>query len=170
MRTKLLSIIIILALGVQYASAEALGPIVLTPLDTHFEAHAAGGAYHAWTHANDPDLWTFDFSAFAGNVDVTISINDYYTPYPDDYDITWDATFLGNTMTAAPGRTFNFSTPAGVHELLVEYVNVNTGISPEANGSWYSIYVDVEGTSIPEPSSLALLLSATLFYRKRTSA
>jgi hypothetical protein len=144
---------LLLACGLP-ARAELVGTVTLTPLSSHFEAHNSRNYAH--TYVNDPDTWDFDLSAFPGMVSIGLKVDDYYTPYPDDYNLYWDATFVGNTVSAYDGQEFNFVTTPATHTLKVEYVNLNQGddYPPDDGGSYYDMWVDAQ--VVPAPGAILL--------------
>jgi hypothetical protein len=140
------------------AQAELLTPVIsLSPGSPTYSASAAFQVPNAWTYPGDPDIWRFDLSAFSSAVNVTVHVNDYYPPYPDDYNLYWDGSLLGNTLTATPGSTFSFSTSNAAHQLTVEYVNLYTGWVPSSGGSYYDL--TVAAAPVPEPETFALMLA-----------
>lgn len=139
------------------ASAELLTPVIsLSPGSPTYGAQANLQTPNAWTFAGDPDIWQFDLSAFSSPVNLSVHVNDWFPPYPDDYNLYWDGSLLGNTLTASPGSTFSFSTSNALHQLTVEYVNLNTGISPEGGGSYYTLNITA---AVPEPETYSMLLA-----------
>jgi hypothetical protein len=145
-RVFTLLVAIIMVLGVTLSvKAETIGPFSLTPASPSFEAHNIV----AWTYVDDPDLWNFDLSGFGSNiVSIALKVDDYYPPYPDDYDLYWDGSFLGNTISPYDGYVFDFDTTQGLHSLRVEYTNRYTGWEPSSGGSWYDLWLDV--VTVPE--------------------
>jgi len=139
------------------AQAELVDTITLTPALSHFEAH--DGTNYAHTYPNDPDTWNFDLSAFSALVLIDLKVDDYSPSWPDDYDLWWDGTFIGNTLSAYDGQEFQFVTTPALHTLKVEYVNVNQSPSypPHAGGSWYDLWVDAEVVPVPGAVLLGLL-------------
>jgi hypothetical protein len=133
--------------------------ISLSPGSPSYEAQGPWQTPYALTFVNDPDIWQFDLSAFSPAVNVTVHVNDYYTPYPDDYNLYWDGTLLGNTLTADAGRTFSFSTLNVAHTLTVEYVNQHTGVSTSGGGSYYDMTIAAAPAPVPEPGTFVMMLT-----------
>jgi hypothetical protein len=135
----ILGLIIVTAGGV---NAELLGTFSITPGSPHFEAH--NGFNNGHTHVGDPDIWSFDFSSFAtSQVSITLKVDDFYTPYPDDYNLYWDGSLLGNTISPYDGHVFNFNTASAQHSLLVEYANIQAVSNPaHFGGSYYDLWLD----------------------------
>jgi hypothetical protein len=170
--TCLVFVGLLLACGLP-ARAEFVGTVALTPVSSHFEAHGDDDpSLIARTYVNDPDTWDFDLSAFPGSVSIDLKVDDNYTPYPDDYDLYWDGTFLGNTVSAYDGQEFNFVTTPATHTLKVEYVNQNypTYPLPHEGGSYYDMWVDAEVTPAPGAVLLGLLGLGTAGVRLRKFA
>jgi len=138
-------IIVITLLFSQFASARDAGSITLTPASPEFYENPAGSVF-----AGDPDIWSVDLSAFSGAVSLTITLLDYYPPLPDDYDVTLNGVFIGNTLTATPGRTFQVSVPPTTSQLKIAYVNAHTGYIPDPGGSGYNLRI-VASLANPDP-------------------
>ena len=144
--------------------------INITPGSPHFEAHDSLTNPPAWVYPNNPDVWTFNFSGFSGSqLLITLFVSDWYSAYPDDYNVYWDNSLLGNTLNAA-GRTFSFNTSQATHTLKIDYVNLHSGASfpPDSGGSYYNL--DLTASAAPLPSTLCLLgpaLMGLLWFRKR---
>ena len=139
--------------------AETIGTFSIDPLNPHFEAH--DGFNYAHTYVGNPDIWNFDFSGFSsGMVSITLKVDDYYPPYPDDYNLYWDGVLLGNTISPYDGYVFNFDTTSFLHALTVEYANIQLiSWTPSSGGSYYDLWLDAVSstTPVPEPSTLLLV-------------
>ena len=127
-----------------------LTPVInLSPGSPSYGASANNQIPNAWVYPGNPDVWQFNVSGYSPAVNVSLHVNDYYPPYPDDYNIYWDGNLLGNTMTAYPGTTFTFNTSDGLHLMEVEYVNIHTGWAPSYGGSWYSMSINTAVGTAP---------------------
>ncbi len=158
-RIFILLIVLLMVLGItKGVKAETIGTFSITPGSPSFEAH--DGYNYAHTYVGDPDIWNFDFSSFLSSmVSITLKVDDFYTPYPDDYNLYWDGSLLGNTISPYNGYVFNFDTTSALHSLTVEYANIQPGSWPTSSGgSYYDLWLDAAGTTAPIPELGTLFL------------
>jgi len=154
MKKCILPIVVVLLL-VAAAQAEFVDTVVLTPAISHFEVHDTYNVAH--TYPNGPDIWDFDLSAFTDLVIIDLKVDDFYTGWPDDYDLYWDASFLGNTQSAYDGWEFNFVTTPVTHSLTIDYVNQFSGWPTSGGGSYYDLWIDAELVPVPGAILLGIL-------------
>jgi len=140
-----------------HVEAETIGTYYITPASPSLERH--GPTQNAHTYIGDPDIWVIDFSSFLpNNVEISLKVDDYYPPYPDDYNLYWDGILLGNTISPYNGQVFQFNTSSNTHSLTVEYVNIQPGSGVlSTGGSHYDLWLTASPTPTPVPAAVWLL-------------
>jgi len=151
-KMKTTSTLLIASLIWLFSAAFSLGAsepehsVSLSPTNTHYEAHGPDTTPPATTYTTNSDRWAFLLSIFSNApVKLTLKVADNFPSVPDDYNLIWDGVFLGNTMSAEAGRTFTFTTPAGLHTLTVVYANAQpSSVHPQSpSGSYYDLWLDM---------------------------
>lgn len=142
------------------AHAELVGTFALNPATPSLMARGPDvpGAT-AWTFADDPDIWNLDLSGYSGPVSVAIRVTDAFTVVPDDYDIYWNDTFLGNTLTALSTQVFLIDAAPTLNALKIVYKNQYAIWAPDNGGSYYNLKVSTHLAPVPVPAALWLMVS-----------
>jgi hypothetical protein len=134
------------------AQAEFFQTIALSPTSSIFFIDCSNNTIR--TDFSDPDTYTLDLTGFSTSVQLSLLVIDDFPPFPDDYDLLLDGSFIGNTGGPGLEPTFEIQLTNDVHALQINYVNLHTGINPDVGGSFYQLTIN----TAPEPVPAAVWL------------